>query len=330
MSLISLKNVTKQSNGVTDLKNINLNIDSNSKIGIKITPSASKTLFELISGNIPISSGSIVKNTDSIIYELQTDGFYDSFTVKKYIKLFKKISNADNKYLNYLQEFSIEDIWNTKIKNLSSDQKRRISLFRMFISAPSLILIESPLTNLTDEGIELYLKAVDFIRNFHITVLFTSYYMEELLLLSDEVYRYNDKLGLEKIDIAEEDDTTNDDSGEKFHPQNVFKVACKMADKTIFFSPDEIDFIESINSVSNIRIGDEYYPSSLTMNDLEEKLAHFGFYRCHRSYLVNLQRISELISYSRNSYTLILKGSNKEKLPLSRTKMEDLRKLIES
>lgn len=329
MSIISLDKVTKKNNDHYDLKNITLNIDTGSKIGIKMPPTITKTLFGIIKGILPVSSGIITRTTNSIVYELNDDGLYNSYSVKKYLKLFKKIFNSNINIADNLQEFSLEDAENTKIKELSNDQKKRVSLFRMFISSSDLILIESPLTNLTDEGIELYLKAVDFVRKSGATILFTSYYMEELLLLSDEVYRYNENTGLEKTDIINEPSTTsNDERTDNFQPQKNLKIACKLADKTIFFNPDEIDFIESINSVSNIRIGDEYYPSLLTMNELEQKLENFGFYRCHRSYLVNLQRISELISYSRNSYTLILKGPTKEKLPLSRAKMETLRKLI--
>lgn len=329
MSIISLDKVTKKNNGDYDLKNITLNIDTGSKIGIKMPPTITKTLFGIIKGTLPISSGIINREVNSIVYELNDDGLYGSYSVKKYLKLFQKIFNSTVNIPDNLQEFSLEDVENTKIKELSNDQKKRVSLFRMFISSSDLILVESPLTNLTDEGIELYLKAVDFVRKSGMTVLFTSYYMEELLLLSDEVYRYNDHTGLEKTDIINEPSTvSNDNKMDKFQPQKNLKIACKLADKTIFFNPDEIDFIESINSVSNIRIGDEYYPSLLTMNELEQKLENFGFYRCHRSYLVNLQRVSELISYSRNSYTLILKGPTKEKLPLSRAKMETLRKLI--
>ncbi|WP_400242814.1 LytTR family DNA-binding domain-containing protein [Niallia sp. JL1B1071] len=80
--------------------------------------------------------------------------------------------------------------------------------------------------------------------------------------------------------------------------------------------------------MSNIRIDDEYFPTDLTMNELEDKLLKFGFFRCHRSYLVNLQHVSELISYSKNSYTLILRGKPNVKLPLSRNRLEELKQLI--
>ncbi|MDR0435024.1 MAG: LytTR family transcriptional regulator DNA-binding domain-containing protein [Gracilibacteraceae bacterium] len=32
----------------------------------------------------------------------------------------------------------------------------------------------------------------------------------------------------------------------------------------------------------------------------------YGFFRCHRSYIVNLQKVREIITWTRNSYGLIL------------------------
>lgn len=330
MTLISLEKVMKQKDNHTVLKNIDLVIEETSQIGIKVSGDESVMLFELISGNLIPSSGHIQKETNSIIIENKDDGLYDSLTVQSYLKYFKKIANFKSPLEEYIADFSLSDVWQTKIKKLTKDQKKRVSLFRMSLFLPDLVLIEDPLNNLTDEGVELYIKATERLRSNNIATLFTSNYIDDLLLLSNDVYRYNRLIGLEKTDLANETDSTSKEKNEikSIKPNNVFKVTCKLADKTIFFSPDEIDYIESINSVSNIRIDDEYFPTDLTMNQLEEKLIKFGFFRCHRSYLVNLQRVSELISYSKNSYTLILKGNPKAKLPLSRNRLDEMKQLI--
>ncbi|PPA69817.1 LytTR family transcriptional regulator DNA-binding domain-containing protein [Jeotgalibacillus proteolyticus] len=330
MNLVTLENVMKQKNNRTVLKGIDLMIEEYSQIGIKMSREESELFFELLSGKITPSSGHIYRETNSVLADIREDGLYENLTVQGYLNFFKKISDFESSPEGYIAAFSLSDVWQTKIKRLTIDQMRRVSMFRMFLMSPKLLLIESPLTNLTDEGIELYLKGVEHLRNAKITILFTSHYIEELLLLSKEVYRYYPQTGLQKTDLAieaEPDDEIKDEPKE-IKPSIVYKVSSKLEDKTIFFSPDEIDFIESINSVSNIRIGEEYFPSDLTMNELEGKLGKFGFFRCHRSYLINLQRVSELVSYSKNSYTLILKGNPKVKLPLSRSRLEEMKELI--
>lgn len=331
MTLIGLENVIKQEENRTLLKNINLVIERASQIGIKMSSEESAVLFNLISGGLSPSSGNIQRETERVLSEYKDDELYDTLTVQGYLNFFKKIADFTEPLDEYIATFSLLDVWRTKIKKLTEDQKKRVSLFRMSLFSPDVILIENPLNNLTGEGIELYLKALEHLRSTNIATVFTSNSIEDLLLLSKDIYRYNRLNGLEKTDLAEETDShsTERNESERLKPNNVFKVSSKFEDKTIFFSPDEIDFIESINSVSNIRIDDEYFPTDLTMNELEKRLIKFGFFRCHRSYLVNLQRVSELISYSKNSYTLVLKGNPHVKLPLSRGRLEEMRQLIE-
>ncbi|MCP3029473.1 LytTR family transcriptional regulator DNA-binding domain-containing protein [Halobacillus sp. A5] len=330
MSLITLENVMKQEDTRTVLKNLNLIIKEKSQIGIKMTNNESSVLFKLLTGEVTPSSGRIEKGSSCIATELTEDGLYEDLTISSYLTIFKKIAGFHNPLEEFIGIFSLSDIWNTKISRLSLDQKKRVSLLRMSLFSPDLLLIQSPLSNSTIEGTELYIKALEHLKSNNAAILFTSHFLEELLLLSNDIYRYNRYIGLEKTDLSNGNQLTPNDKTETgFKPNNVYKVTSKMADKTIFFSPDEIDFIESINSVSNLRIGEEYFPTDLTMNELEEKLTHFGFFRCHRSYLVNLQRVSELVSYSKNSYTLILKGHPNVKLPLSRSRLEEMKTLIE-
>ncbi|PYZ95976.1 ABC transporter ATP-binding protein [Alteribacter lacisalsi] len=330
MTLVTLEKVMKQEDNITILKDINLTIKEKSQIGIKMTEKESVVFFHLITGALTPSSGSIINNTTDILTEFTDDGFYETLTVCDYLTFFKRIADFKKPLEEFAGIFSLSDVWKAKLKKITLDQRKRVNLFRMFLYSPKLMLIQSPLSNSTDEGIELYIKALEHLQSNNTAILFTSHYLEELLLLSNEVYSYNRYIGLEKSDFLEGPIAApqdNIDSGLK--PANVYKVASKMEDKTIFFSPDEIDFIESINSVSNIRIGEEYFPTELTMNELEEKLTNFGFFRCHRSYLVNLQRVSELVSYSKNSFTLILKGNAKVKLPLSRMRLDEMKKLME-
>lgn len=330
LTLITLENVMKQEDNRTILKGINLIINEASQIGIKMTNKKSLVLFKLLSGDLAPSSGQIDKGTSYIQMELTDDGLYENLTVSNYLNAFKKIANFDQPLEKFIGVFSLSDVWSTKLRKLSLDQKKRVSLLRMSLFSPKVLLIQSPLSNLSDEGVELYLKALEHLQSIQVAIIITSPYLEELLLVSSEIYRYNQLIGLEKTDLTDDNNVMSVGKSETgFKPNKVYKVSGKLEDKTIFFSPDEIDFIESINSVSTIRIGEEYFPTELTMNELEDKLTHFGFFRCHRSYLVNLQRLSELVSYSKNSYTLILKGSTNVKLPLSRNRLEKMKSLIE-
>lgn len=67
----------------------------------------------------------------------------------------------------------------------------------------------------------------------------------------------------------------------------------------------------------------------LTLSEVEKRLERSGFFRTHRSFLVNLQYLKEIISYTRNSFTLILEnGADTIEVPLSKGAAKELRELL--
>ena len=70
------------------------------------------------------------------------------------------------------------------------------------------------------------------------------------------------------------------------------------------------------------------YSCALTLQELEKRLRAYGFYRCHRSYIVNLQKVREIITWTKNSYSLKLNVGEGTVVPLSRSKLSELKELI--
>jgi ABC-2 type transport system ATP-binding protein len=69
-------------------------------------------------------------------------------------------------------------------------------------------------------------------------------------------------------------------------------------------------------------------PTHFTLNELEERLLRSGFFRAHRSYLVNLQHVKEVIPYTRNSFSLRLDDEAGTEIPLSKSAAGELRELL--
>ncbi len=327
MSLLSASHLTKEKDQQTVLKNIDLIIQGNQRIGIKMTHSEATMFFNLFEGREEPTSGHLKRKATVILSIRKEDELYQGGSIRKYLATFMKISGNQLAMPTLAADFSLIDLLDTPIKKLSVDQRQRVHLARVFLFNPQILLIESPLTDLTDEGIELYLKALKAFESLETALLFVASYTEELLLLGEDIYHYNKQIGLEKTDVTLAEEIPIDDDEPSYVP-TIFKIACKVADKTIFFDPIEVDFIESLNSVSHISVSGEQFPTTLTMTELETKLMAFGFFRSHRSYLVNLQRVAELISYSKNSFTLILKGDDGTKIPLSRSRLDEFKEIM--
>ncbi|MBQ6484945.1 MAG: LytTR family transcriptional regulator DNA-binding domain-containing protein [Carnobacterium sp.] len=327
MKRLIVEEVMKQEKAKLLLKNISFDVEEAEVVGIKCSIDESHLLFDLIEGEKIPTSGKIQRQLTSMESDRKNDGLYEKLTVEKYLTFFNRLNGQKIDLANLKESFALIDCWKTAIEKLSLAQKKRVGLLRIYSAQPDLVLIESPLTDLDNEGIELYIKCLEIFKKEAIAVLVTAPYLEELILLSSKVYVKHES-GLNQVDLSEEKGNHEPAYSANLQP-NVFKILCKIDDKMIFFSPTEIDYIESINGVSQVHVGGESFPSALTMTELEARLIKFGFFRCHRSYLVNLQRVRELVSYSRNSFTLVLADEIKTKLPLSRTRLEELELLLE-
>lgn len=66
-----------------------------------------------------------------------------------------------------------------------------------------------------------------------------------------------------------------------------------------------------------------------TLSEMEEKLDRELFFRCHKSYIVNLERIRNITPYGRWTYVIQLEGTEHDAL-ITHEKYEELEKWFES
>lgn len=96
------------------------------------------------------------------------------------------------------------------------------------------------------------------------------------------------------------------------------KLLINDGDKMIVVSPDEIMFAVTSNRLIEIHTIDNVIKSNITLQELEERLTNYSFFRTHRSYLVNLNYIEEVEPWFNGAYNIILKGKKDIKIPVSR------------
>jgi Response regulator of the LytR/AlgR family len=72
---------------------------------------------------------------------------------------------------------------------------------------------------------------------------------------------------------------------------------------------------------------DGIFESKGTLTDLEQRLDENIFFRCHRSYIINLDYVEYIDPWFNQTYTVKLR-SNKEEIPVSRAGAKNLKRLI--
>lgn len=90
---------------------------------------------------------------------------------------------------------------------------------------------------------------------------------------------------------------------------------------------DEIILIQREDRSTVIYTSQERFTTSEGLSELEEKLDSNSFFRCHKSYIINLNAISRIYPYGRWTYIVKLKGTDRDAL-LTHEKYEELEKLF--
>lgn len=258
---------------------------------------------------------------------IRESALYERLTVGEYIHFSMKLFTAPlhNKE-EILKLFSLSDQRNNKILKLQHGEKQRLKLLHTYLNLAPTQIIEEPLQNLDEFSKQNVLKLLMALQKQEKSVVLLSNNLEDLIISCDEIYRL-DALGLHALDVKEDEIETVPTPNENA-PIRLDKIPTKKNDKIILFNPPEIDYIESVEGVVSVYVANEAYPCTLSLNDLEQKLTPFGFFRSHRSYIVNLQKVREIITWTRNSYSLALNSNEKTIVPLSKNKLADLKEIL--
>lgn len=90
----------------------------------------------------------------------------------------------------------------------------------------------------------------------------------------------------------------------------------------------DIIYIETEKRSCKIHTKDHSYIQNESLNYYESRLKEKRFFRIHKSYLINLDYVSEMIPTYNNGYAVKMKYSKTEGLPIGRTQMREFRQMF--
>lgn len=112
------------------------------------------------------------------------------------------------------------------------------------------------------------------------------------------------------------------------HPLQT-KVATYDEDKILFFNQSDIIMAVAKKRKVYMNVGDAEYISRYSLTELEKKLDSEMFFRSHRNYLINLQKVDNIAPWFNNSYIIHLKENGKQfEVPLSRDNVKKFKMLM--
>ncbi|MBM7717462.1 LytTR family DNA-binding domain-containing protein [Siminovitchia sp. FSL H7-0308] len=107
------------------------------------------------------------------------------------------------------------------------------------------------------------------------------------------------------------------------------KLLIDDGERVVVLSPDTICYATRVERVVEIHTKDELFHGRMTLQELEDRLKGYPFFRPHRSYLVNLDYIQEIKPWFNGAYNLILKDGKETSIPVSRHAQKKLFQILE-
>jgi two-component system response regulator LytT len=104
------------------------------------------------------------------------------------------------------------------------------------------------------------------------------------------------------------------------------RIAVRSQERILVIDVQDIETVSAEAGRVSILIGDKSYPTNYTLNELQERLNPETFFRAHRSAIVNLAKIEEIIPWFAGSYKIKL--TTGKEVELSRIQATELRKII--
>ncbi|KOR89429.1 LytTR family transcriptional regulator DNA-binding domain-containing protein [Paenibacillus solani] len=267
----------------------------------------------------------LVDHSNYYLFQAQ-QAEYMRLTVEELITFLNKITERNERVTSLMDYFALKEERKVKIKDLSPSKRMYVTLMRVFFAHQPTLVLEEPYFYLEEQD-RRQLKRIleDLSKEKQILILTSN--LEDAMISCDVIYRLNE-FGFYPLDIRDSEEDKQEVLEQDQANITIQKISTKRNEKVILFNPPEIDYIESIEGSILVHVGGENYDCALTLTELEHRLLNFGFFRCHRSYIVNLQKVREIITWTKNSYSLRLNTDQDAVVPLSRSKLQELKALL--
>lgn len=287
-----------------------------------------EALFDLLIGRSQPSSGTIrlagidpkdrrafSRTVGVMFYE---DGLYQRQSpFGNYSLICRFYGLPNSRAFEVLSQVGMADQVNTRPGKLSSGMLRRLAFGRAILHNPQVLLLYEPFIRCDETAITVLGSLVRQLAAEGTAILILADDTTHFTVLCESIYELRQGRLSEVQHVGE--------AKQEFYG---FKIPVRIDEKVVLLDPVNILYAEAESGRARLQTTDMSLNTQFTLSELEERLSRGGFFRAHRSYLVNLQHVKEVIPYTRNSFTLRLDDQAGTEIPLSKSAAADLRDLL--
>jgi DNA-binding LytR/AlgR family response regulator len=105
------------------------------------------------------------------------------------------------------------------------------------------------------------------------------------------------------------------------------KLAVRKGGRTVLLTIDDIVFLSARNKSTYAHTYENQYLVDMTLGDLEGKMVRESFARVHRSYLVNLNKVKEILRVD-GCYVVVASDRDETHVPVARRQVRAFREAV--
>ncbi|TDB37752.1 MAG: response regulator transcription factor [Actinobacteria bacterium] len=102
------------------------------------------------------------------------------------------------------------------------------------------------------------------------------------------------------------------------------KLAVRKGGRTVLLNIDDIVYISAKNKSTYVHTYENQYLVDLTLTELEGKLNKESFERVHRSYMINLNKVKEILRVD-GAYVVVVTDRDETQIPVARRQVREFR-----
>jgi ABC-2 type transport system ATP-binding protein len=328
--MIAVEGLQKVIGSRTVLAVERLEVTAGQVAGVIGPPDSGKTtLIRLLSGQIPPTAGSVCITGHDVMRGREAaqaalgvlfaeSALYERSSVRDNLTFHARLRRLPKGRVDeVLSRIGLIDQARKHVKELPTGLQRRLAFGRAILHRPAVLLLDEPFAGTDPESVRLLSRLIG----------------EEAAGGTAVLIASDDAAGLARLCtlIHELEDGRIVGSyvpGERTQDNLPFKIPARQEGLVALFSPPEILYAYSRGGKTILHTVRGEAPTRLTLNELEVRLRHGGFFRAHRAYLVNLQHVKAVIPYTRDSFTLVLSDSDESEIPLSKSAARELREFL--
>jgi ABC-2 type transport system ATP-binding protein len=309
-----------------------LDVHEGEIVGIIGPPGSGKsTLLEIIIGQSAASAGTVridgrnpstqwKEIAESVGVVFKDDHLYSRMNVEQNLNFAARLLGMEIEAVDRaLMQVGLADQARKNIESLSESLRRRLAFGRAIQHSPTTLLIEEPFARCDGVTVRLVSDLMVELAETGTAILVLAQDPQYLEPILDRSLRIEDgKLSQREIEAVEE---------AARHP---FKIPVREEGRVTLLNPGDVLFadVEEGRAYLTTNSG-ERRQTQFTLTELEERLQLKGFFRAHRGYLVNLQHVTEVIPFTRNSFSLRLDNESGTLIPLSKAAASELKELLD-